>query len=74
MAQKKKGTSKNQSAGTAARAAEQAALANRPTSHICMSEKCPTPGQRILQKDLLTAVAAPKRRKVYMHRRCWDNR
>jgi hypothetical protein len=71
MAQNKK-PSKNQTAGI--RAAEKAALENHPTSHVCMSDKCPTPGERILLKDLLTAVAAPKRRKLYYHRRCWDNR
>jgi hypothetical protein len=70
MAQKK--PSKNQTAGN--RAAEKAALANHPTRHLCMSERCPTPGQAILLKDLLTAVAAPRRRKLYFHRSCWDNR
>lgn len=70
MAAPKK-TSKNQTAG--ARAAEKAALENRPTKHVCMSASCPTPGASILLKDLVTAVSAPKRRKLYYHRNCWSS-
>lgn len=70
MAAQKKKPSKNQTAGT--RAAEKAALENRPTRHICVADHCPKPGSPILLKDLVTAVTAPKRRKLHYHRECWS--
>lgn len=73
MAQKsKKAVNKNQT--TAARAAEKSARDNRPTKRVCESEKCPTPGQPILAKDLCPVVTAPKRRTLFFHKNCWDKR
>ncbi len=67
MAQKK-GAAKKQK--TAQEAAELAALANRPTRHYCASGKCPTPSERILQKDLQPA-GLPKGPMKMFHKTCW---
>ena len=70
---KKKGASKNQP--NTQRSAENERIAALPTRHLCMSATCPTPKQHILNKDLLTAVAAmPKRKKLYYHKSCYNSR
>ncbi len=57
---------------TATQAAELSALQNRPTRHLCMSPKCPTPRDAILLKDLQPAGEPKKSMKMY-HKACYKS-
>ena len=62
-------SNKNQTAAERARLKE--ALGAQLTDHICASPNCPTPGDRIIVKDLYSVVlAAPRRKTVFYHRAC----
>ena len=54
-------SNKNQTAAERARLKE--ALGALTTTHVCSSDSCPTPNQRILQRDLYPVVTlAPRKR------------
>jgi|GEM_PF-3939368 len=57
-------------AKTSTQVADAAALQNRPTKHFCKSPKCPTPGERILLKDLQPA-GEPRKPMSMFHKNCY---
>jgi len=60
---------KNQTAAERARAKE--AAGSQLTLHLCANPACPTPGHRIIQKELYPVVTlAPRRRTVFYHKAC----
>jgi hypothetical protein len=62
-------SNKNQTAAERARLKE--ALGAQLTDHICSSPQCPTPGERIVMKDLYPVVTlVPRRRTVFYHKAC----
>ena len=62
-------SNKNQTAAERARLKE--ALGALMTTHVCASPACPSPGERIIQKDLYSVVvAAPRRKTVVYHKTC----
>ncbi|MDQ3811657.1 MAG: hypothetical protein M3336_15355 [Chloroflexota bacterium] len=62
-------SNKNQTAAERARIKE--ALGAQLTDHTCASPACPSPGQRIVAKELFPVVtAAPRRRTVFYHKAC----
>ncbi len=62
-------SNKNQTAAERARMKE--ILGAQVTTHVCASPACPSPGQRILQRDLFPVVTlAPRRRTLFYHKTC----
>ena len=62
-------SNKNQTAAERARLKE--ALGGQLTDHICASPACPTPGDRIMMKELYPVVTlVPRRRTVFYHKAC----
>ena len=62
-------SNKNQTAAERARLKE--ALGAQLTEHICASPNCPSPGERIVMKELFPVVTlAPRRRTVFYHKAC----
>ena len=62
-------SNKNQTAAERARMKE--ILGAQVTTHLCASPACPSPGQRILQRDLFPVVTlAPRRRTLFYHKTC----
>src|SRR4051812_12153783 len=62
-------SNKNQTAAERARLKE--ALGAQLTDHICVSPNCPSPGERIVMKELFPVVTPPPRRRpVFSHKAC----
>ena len=62
-------SNKNQTAAERARIKE--ALGAQLTDHVCASPNCPSPSERIIQKELYAVVTmAPRRRTVFYHKAC----
>jgi len=62
-------SNKNQTAAERARLKE--VLGAQLTDHLCVSPNCPSPGERITQKELYPVVTlAPRRRTVFYHKAC----
>jgi hypothetical protein len=60
---------KNQTAAERARLKE--AMGALLTTHLCVSPACPSPGERIVQRELYPVVTlAPRRRTVFYHKAC----
>lgn len=76
MAAQKQGTTPKKGAAkkhkTAQQTAELAALEIRPTRHFCQSPKCPTPHERIKQKDLQPA-GVPRGSMKMFHKACYKS-
>jgi len=63
------GKNKNQTAAERARARE--ILGAVPSSHVCASPDCPTPGKPITMGELYPVLSlAPRRHTVFFHRAC----
>ncbi len=62
-------SNKNQTAAERARLRE--VLGAQITTHVCVSDSCPTAGERIAMRDLFPVVTmAPRRRTVFYHKAC----
>jgi len=62
-------SNKNQTAAERARLKE--ALGATLTDHLCASPSCPSPGERIMQRELYPVVTvAPRRRTLFYHKAC----
>lgn len=62
-------SNKNQTAAERARLKE--ALGSQRSTHACAAPGCPTPNERIMNRDLYPVVTvAPRRRTVFFHKSC----
>ena len=63
-------SNKNQTAAERARIKE--ALGAQLTDHVCASPNCPSPGERIIQKELYPVVTLrpAARRTLFYHKAC----
>ncbi len=62
-------SNKNQTAAERARMKE--LLGAQLSTHVCFSPSCPTPGERIVMRELFPVVTlAPRRRTVFYHKAC----
>ena len=60
---------KNQTAAERARLKE--AMGALLTTHTCASPSCPSPSDRIVQRELYPVVTlAPRRRTIFYHKAC----
>ena len=62
-------SNKNQTAAERARMKEQ--LGQQYSTHLCASPACPSPGERIVMRELYPVVTlAPRRKTVFFHKAC----
>ncbi len=62
-------SNKNQTAAERARMKE--TLGAQLSTHQCASSMCPTPGERIVMRELFPVVTlAPRRKTVFYHKAC----
>jgi hypothetical protein len=62
-------SNKNQTAAERARLKE--ILGQQYSTHLCASPACPSPGERIIMKELFPVVTvSPRRRTVFYHKAC----
>lgn len=62
-------SNKNQTAAERARLKE--ILGAQLSTHACASPSCPTPGERIVMKELYPVVTlAPRKRTLFFHKVC----
>lgn len=62
-------SNKNQTAAERARLKE--IQGAQYSTHICASPSCPTPGERIVMRELVPVVTvAPRRKTLFYHKTC----